>query len=241
MWGYYTSFNSDDSNNNNLKKPVPQGPETWGLPGMCLPGFLDAEGDESRWLQDSYGQNSGAYIFRPSRPDEKLTLLPIDEDSITVFKSDLVSEVHASYGDWVKQVTRVVKDKQYVEIEWTVGPVPDDDGIGKEVSEPRAKRAASVNSHYSNIISLNSFRTFFTRRRSSPSSPTQPSTPAKLASPTPTAVSSSPGPSTSGRHGTWKFSSLSPETTTPSTPQFMWRMRRVPWPFLTTGPREERA
>jgi len=42
-----------------------------------------------------------------------------------------VSEVHAQYGDWVSQVTRVKKGSPYVEIEWVVGPVPDDDGIGR--------------------------------------------------------------------------------------------------------------
>ena len=132
-WGYYTSFDNDKRLG---VTPVPQGGGSadWGVAGTCLPGFLDAEGDESRWLRDSDGQNSGAYIFRPSRADEKITDLPLSETTdVKIFQDELVSEVHAQYGDWVSQVTRVKKGSPYVEIEWVVGPVPDDDGIGREV------------------------------------------------------------------------------------------------------------
>ena len=48
-------------------------------------------------------------------------------------ETDLVTEVTAEFGDWVKQITRVSKDADYVEVEWTVGPVPTDDKVGKEV------------------------------------------------------------------------------------------------------------
>lgn len=133
-WGYYTSF---DSSRSELGGTPVQGTLPWtpGVPGTCLPGYLDAEGDEERWLRDSDGQNSGAYIFRPSRKDESLTVLEPSStpSSVEVVQTDLVTEVHAAFGDWVKQVTRVAKDSDFVEIEWTVGPVPTDDGIGKEV------------------------------------------------------------------------------------------------------------
>ena len=65
-----------------------------------------------------------------------MTDIPLSKTTdAKVYTSDngLVSEVHAKYGDWVSQITRVKKGSPYVEIEWTVGPVPDEDGIGKEV------------------------------------------------------------------------------------------------------------
>ena len=45
----------------------------------------------------------------------------------------MVTEVKASFGDWVKQTTRIYEGEDYVEVEWTVGPVPIDDGVGKEI------------------------------------------------------------------------------------------------------------
>mmetsp|Transcript_29052 Transcript_29052/g.54827 ORF Transcript_29052/g.54827 Transcript_29052/m.54827 type:complete len:1069 (-) Transcript_29052:93-3299(-) len=133
-WGYYTSFDADRSDV--LASPQEVGDYlawTPGVPGTCLPGYLDMEGDESRWLRDSEGQNSGAYIFRPTLKNEPLSVLKPNAKVTTVTQTDLVTEVHAEFGDWVKQTTRIVKDADYIEIEWTVGPVPTDDGIGKEV------------------------------------------------------------------------------------------------------------
>ncbi len=136
-WGYYTSF--DSSRVELGATPQPQGDYlawTPGVPGTCLPGYLDMEGDEERWLQESDGQNSGAYIFRPSRKNENLNILEAGVGEATNFKvteGDLVTEVYAEFGDWIKQTTRVMKDKNFVEVEWTVGPVPIDDGVGKEV------------------------------------------------------------------------------------------------------------
>jgi hypothetical protein len=45
-WGYYTSF--DSSRFELGVTPQPQGDYAWtpGVPGTCLPGYLDAEGDE---------------------------------------------------------------------------------------------------------------------------------------------------------------------------------------------------
>jgi len=133
-WGFYTSFDADRTELG--ATPQPQGDYlawTPGVPGTCLPGYLDAEGDEERWLRDSDGQNSGAYIFRPSKKDEKLTDLAPQAGRVKVVETDLVTEVTAEFGEWVKQITRVGKDSNYVEIEWTVGPVPTDDNVGKEV------------------------------------------------------------------------------------------------------------
>jgi len=137
-WGYYTSFDNSRAELGATAQPQGDFAFTPGVPGTCLPGYFEMEGDESRWLKDSNGQNSGAYIFRPSKKDEALTLLANKNDkkptSVKVVESGLVTEVHAEFGDFVKQVTRIVENQPYVEIEWTVGPVPtEEDGIGKEV------------------------------------------------------------------------------------------------------------
>lgn len=110
--------------------------------GVCLPGYTDAEGDEMPWLLGTaeHWQNGGAYIFRPSTPDEQLHVLPpkVSSNSVTVYESDLVTEVHAEFGEegeptWIKQITRIISGKDYVEVEYVVGPVPIADGVGKEV------------------------------------------------------------------------------------------------------------
>ncbi|KAL5795367.1 hypothetical protein ACOSQ2_000187 [Xanthoceras sorbifolium] len=76
-------------------------------------------------------QASGAYIFRPNGS------YPIKSDgqaSFTVLHGPLLDEVHQRINLWIYQVTRVYKGKQHAEVEFTVGPIPVDDGIGKEVA-----------------------------------------------------------------------------------------------------------
>jgi len=42
--------------------------------------------------------------------------------------------VHTTFeGSWIHQIVKVYKGKQYIDIEYTVGPIPIDDGVGKEV------------------------------------------------------------------------------------------------------------
>ncbi|KAK6920446.1 Glycoside hydrolase family 38, N-terminal domain [Dillenia turbinata] len=74
-------------------------------------------------------QASGAYIFRPNGS------FPINGDgkSLTVFQGPLLDEVHQTFDSWISQITRVYKGKDHAEFEFTVGPIPVDDRIGKEV------------------------------------------------------------------------------------------------------------
>jgi len=79
-------------------------------------------------------QNSGAYIFRPSDPKQRLQIITPDPSKSFTYESDLVTEIHSVYeGDWIKQIIRVYSGRDYVEVEYTVGPIPIDDGLGKEV------------------------------------------------------------------------------------------------------------
>nr|XP_012569187.1 probable alpha-mannosidase At5g13980 [Cicer arietinum] len=76
-------------------------------------------------------QNAGAYIFRPNG-----TYLINHEkrDPVTVLRGPIVDEVHQQINPWIYQITRQYKGKEHVEVEFIVGPIPIEDGIGKEVS-----------------------------------------------------------------------------------------------------------
>lgn len=56
---------------------------------------------------------------------------------VTIYKTDLISEIHAEFGvdgqPKVQQITRLIKGKDYVEVEYLVNSIPIDDGIGKEI------------------------------------------------------------------------------------------------------------
>ncbi|CAI0418451.1 unnamed protein product [Linum tenue] len=75
-------------------------------------------------------QSSGAYIFRP---DSNTPTIVAQSVHLDVFRGPLVHEVHQQFSPWIYQVTRLYKDKQHAEIEYTIGPIPTDDNIGKEV------------------------------------------------------------------------------------------------------------
>ncbi|XP_031378258.1 alpha-mannosidase At3g26720-like [Punica granatum] len=51
----------------------------------------------------------------------------------TVFRGPVLDEVHQRINSWIYQITRVYKEKEHAEVEFAVGPIPIDDGIGKEV------------------------------------------------------------------------------------------------------------
>ncbi|XP_062168660.1 probable alpha-mannosidase At5g13980 [Alnus glutinosa] len=75
-------------------------------------------------------QASGAYIFRPNGT------YPIKSEGkvpLTVLRGPLLDEVHQRINPWIYQITRVYKVKEHAEVEFTIGPIPIDDGIGKEI------------------------------------------------------------------------------------------------------------
>ncbi|XP_059158649.1 lysosomal alpha-mannosidase-like [Physella acuta] len=76
------------------------------------------------------GQSSGAYIFRPA--NNTPTSIPLTLWQGTR-NGTLVQEAYQQFTDLVSQVVRVYREKRYVEFQWTVGPIPVSDGIGKEV------------------------------------------------------------------------------------------------------------
>ncbi|KAH7518968.1 hypothetical protein FEM48_Zijuj09G0227800 [Ziziphus jujuba var. spinosa] len=79
---------------------------------------------------DKDPQASGAYVFRPNGT------FPIKSEiqaPFTVVQGPLLDEVHQTFNPWVSQITRVYRGKEHAEVEFTIGPIPVDDGIGKEV------------------------------------------------------------------------------------------------------------
>ncbi len=77
-------------------------------------------------------QNSGAYVFRPSTPTQKL--IKIATKLSLVVETSLGTEIYTEYQEpWIKTVTKLRTGMPYLEIEYQVGPIPINDGIGKEV------------------------------------------------------------------------------------------------------------
>lgn len=74
-------------------------------------------------------RSSGAYIFRPNGTEKYVS----DSVQLRVVKGNVVQEVYQVFNAWISQVVRVYADENHVEFEWLVGPIPVDEGIGKEV------------------------------------------------------------------------------------------------------------
>ncbi|KAM0950051.1 putative alpha-mannosidase [Dioscorea sansibarensis] len=75
-------------------------------------------------------QASGAYIFRPNGAPPTIVSRSVP---LKIISGPLVDEVHQQFSSWIYQITRLYKDKDHAEIEFTIGPIPTDDGVGKEV------------------------------------------------------------------------------------------------------------
>ncbi|KAH0971088.1 hypothetical protein GBA52_023244 [Prunus armeniaca] len=87
------------------------------------------------WYGSSKGdtdsqQASGAYIFRPNGSPATIVSRSVP---LKVFRGPLVDEIHQQFSSWIYQVTRLYKDKEHAEVEYTIGPIPTEDGVGKEV------------------------------------------------------------------------------------------------------------
>ncbi|XP_028421173.1 lysosomal alpha-mannosidase [Perca flavescens] len=88
------------------------------------------------WYNASDGNNeqsnqpSGAYIFRPNSSTPFIISKTAKTESI---QTPVVQEVRQWFAPWVSQVVRLYGDSRALELEWTVGPLPIDDVLGKEV------------------------------------------------------------------------------------------------------------
>ncbi|KAK3410473.1 hypothetical protein EUGRSUZ_J02454 [Eucalyptus grandis] len=90
-------------------------------------------------------QASGAYIFRP---DELRPTIVSRKVPMKVVRGPLVDEVHQQFSSWIYQVTRLHKDKEHADVEFTIGPIPTDDGVGKEVITQMTANMATEKTFY---------------------------------------------------------------------------------------------
>ena len=90
------------------------------------------------WYESSIGntgkghshQTSGAYIFRPN---SSTPLLASSRAEVVVHRGRVVSEVRQTFTNWISQVVRIYEGLDFVEFEYTVGPIPIQDKLGKEI------------------------------------------------------------------------------------------------------------
>jgi hypothetical protein len=91
---------------------------------------FDSSKDSSN---DKATQNSSAYIFRPSQSTQRPVAVTPAADKASFVETDVGVIIDALFEEpWVKQTTKVFMNQPYVEIEYTVGPIPIHDGRGKE-------------------------------------------------------------------------------------------------------------
>ncbi|RAL41460.1 hypothetical protein DM860_010254 [Cuscuta australis] len=86
--------------------------------------------DGSKDKDRDHYQASGAYVFRPNG---SFALSNEGKVPLKVLRGPLYDEVHQTINSWIYQITRVYKEKEHAEVEFTIGPIPIDDGTGKEV------------------------------------------------------------------------------------------------------------
>ena len=119
--------------------------------GPGIPDRINDRGSNGSTVERP-NQSSGAYIMRPDCPEDtteacKPESLGGDGDytaSLHLVKTPMGMEVHQSFSDWVTQIVRLEAQKDYAQIEYTVGPIPIEDGIGKEVVQVWSKAALFV-------------------------------------------------------------------------------------------------
>ncbi|XP_077183388.1 lysosomal alpha-mannosidase [Paroedura picta] len=101
------------------------------------------------WYNASAGneesdQASGAYIFRPNNSAP----FPISKGVHSYkVKTQVVQEVYQNFSSWCSQVVRLYAGQPYVELEWTVGPIPIRDDLGKEIVS-RFETNLQTNGHF---------------------------------------------------------------------------------------------
>jgi len=102
-----------------------------------------ADGTEVKFEHDYkyyYGMNgdnsktekraSGAYIFRNNGTVRDFVR---QNSQVKILNKKNLDEVHVKINDYVAEVIKVHKNLPYIEFDWTIGPIPVDDLLGKEI------------------------------------------------------------------------------------------------------------
>uniref|UniRef100_A0A4W5MNW7 Alpha-mannosidase n=1 Tax=Hucho hucho TaxID=62062 RepID=A0A4W5MNW7_9TELE len=101
---------------------------------VCFPRYNASDGNNSESIQ-----MSGAYIFRPNTSTPFIIsktciyLHVFQYNSICRRPTKTFKRFIPWFSPWVSQVVRLYTDSRALELEWTVGPVPIGDDLGKEV------------------------------------------------------------------------------------------------------------
>ncbi|XP_046352340.2 lysosomal alpha-mannosidase-like [Haliotis rufescens] len=103
--------------------------------------YLSSEGqqrdpnDRTGGFLGSHKRASGAYAFVPKEGQGPVRLNGRDSKGVNVktFKGLNALEIHQEFSSWVTQVIRLYDGAPYLEMEWTIGPIPDDDRQSKEL------------------------------------------------------------------------------------------------------------
>lgn len=76
-------------------------------------------------------RSSGAYIFRPkvNSPGQAKELKSLD---YKIVNGKVVKEIRVTLSDNVYTIARIYDGIDYLDLEWVVGPIDIDDGVGKE-------------------------------------------------------------------------------------------------------------
>ena len=86
-----------------------------------------------KWYESRAGQkgleDSGSYNFCPDGAARDFG----QQKLLSKHTSGGVHEVNQQFSDYIKQTVRTYEDEDYIEFDWTVGPIPISDGIGKEI------------------------------------------------------------------------------------------------------------
>ena len=99
---------------------------TWGWYNSSVGGCTDLSGVAPAARDAACdSQKSGAYIFRPN---SSTAFYPgaARKPSLRVVEGDLVTEIYQDFSEWASHVIRLYKGRNYVEVEWTAGPIPID-------------------------------------------------------------------------------------------------------------------
>jgi hypothetical protein len=100
-----------EGRNNNLIA----GLSSWGY-------YTSFDSNQDKIRHDTSSQNSGAYVFRPSTPNQKLHLIPVTNTTVVNIAGSGGHggiEIHTKYEEsWIQTITRIRKDVPYIEIEY---------------------------------------------------------------------------------------------------------------------------
>ncbi|CAF1622827.1 unnamed protein product [Rotaria magnacalcarata] len=152
---YYFEIKATENNNNNEKQVLVTHNSECILQNEYLRVEIDCQGNLNKitnlkkkivvpfsnqgfyWYGSYPGNNSGsefqasgAYIFRPISSDPE----PVSSKrSITCVKGQNFQSAIILFNNWASQEISLYDDAKMVEVEWTVGPIPVYDNIGKEI------------------------------------------------------------------------------------------------------------